>query len=61
MYTALLGVAVDAYLFTHDKYSSQFKFISYEDNIIPKLIFWPDVIRGFNFLFISDFEALSSL
>lgn len=59
MYTALLGVAVDAYLFTHDKYSSQFKFISYEDNIIPKLIFWPTLLGAstfYSFLILKPFH-----
>lgn len=59
MYTALLGVAVDSYLFTHNKYSSQFKFISYEDNLIPKLIFWP-VLLGtstfYSFLVLKPFQ-----
>lgn len=63
MYTALLGVAVDAYLFTHDKYSEQFKFISYEDNIIPKLIFWPTLLGAsafYSFLVLKPFQPYES-
>ncbi|ABW31798.1 hypothetical protein [Acaryochloris marina] len=63
MYVALLGVAVDSYLFTHDSYSSQFKFISYEDNIFPKLIFWPTLLGTsafYSFLILKPFQPYKS-
>lgn len=63
MYTALLGVAMDAYLFTHDKYSKQFKFIHLEDNLIPKLIFWPTLLGAsafYSFLVLKPFHPYES-
>ncbi|WP_299491081.1 hypothetical protein [Acaryochloris sp. IP29b_bin.137] len=63
MYVALLGVAVDSYLFTHDRYSSQFKFISYADNIFPKLIFWPTLLGTsafYSFLILKPLQPFES-
>ena len=41
MYTALLGVSVDSYLFFNKnvKNNPYLKWIDYEDNIIPKLLY----------------------
>jgi len=43
MYISLLGISVNSYLFSSIKKdkNSVLKWIDYEDNIIPKLIFWP--------------------
>ena len=43
MYISLLGISVNSYLLSSIKKdkNSVLKWIDYEDNIIPKLIFWP--------------------
>lgn len=43
MYVSLLGISVNSYLFSRTKKdnNSVLKWIDYEDNIIPKLIYWP--------------------
>lgn len=43
MYISLLGISVNSYLFSNTKKdkNSLLKWIDYEDNIIPKLIYWP--------------------
>ena len=48
LYVALLGVAVNAYMF-HDKGEEKSPFtrwINYDDNFIPKLIYWPILLGG---------------
>ena len=43
MYTALLGISVNSYLFFGANLENNLilKWIDYEDNIVPKLIYWP--------------------
>ena len=43
MYITLLGVSANSYIFTHKSTEKNlaFKWIHYEDNIIPKLLYWP--------------------
>ncbi|MEO0841433.1 MAG: hypothetical protein AAF063_21320 [Cyanobacteria bacterium J06643_5] len=43
MYVSLLGISVNSYLFSriNKGNNSVLKWIDYEDNIIPKLIYWP--------------------
>ncbi len=48
MYLALLGVSANSYLFDRkntDK-NKYLKWIKYEDNIIPKLCYWPAILGG---------------
>ncbi|MEM9274862.1 MAG: hypothetical protein AAGA80_18155 [Cyanobacteria bacterium P01_F01_bin.143] len=46
MYVALLGVSVNSYIFYRVNTESNLilKWINYEDNIIPKLIYWPTLL-----------------
>ncbi len=46
MYMALLGVSLDCYLFCRKNPEKNLclKLIDYEDNIIPKLLYWPGLL-----------------
>ena len=43
MYAALLGITVNTYLVTAP-WSAEKRLVSYEDNLIPKITYWPVLI-----------------